>query len=325
MIAYAGWCRRDRGAAQAAADRGEAALAARRADAARHREDKDDTWTRSSFASFEVETIIGFWEWERRIKQIVSIDLEIAHGRAHRRRAATASPARLNYEQLAKRLIEFVGASQYQMVEALATAIGAHRRSASSARRGSRCRSRSPARFRRRARSASSSSARRGLCLTCSSGPAATPIPSAAAPRASPSSSGGSARCAARASIAAPPSGAPAAGLPEPRRRVFERTPASTRCAQSCARSRRSRAGRAPIPPSARSTSTCCCTARASTRSGGCRGRACSALPFVLAPLAELAPELVHPVTGERCARGALEPSARRSRTRRARRRCASA
>ena len=24
-----------------------------------------------------IETIIGFWEWERRIKQVVSIDLEI--------------------------------------------------------------------------------------------------------------------------------------------------------------------------------------------------------------------------------------------------------
>jgi len=30
----------------------------------------------------------------------------------------------LNYEQLAKRLSEFVGAAEYQMVEALATAIG---------------------------------------------------------------------------------------------------------------------------------------------------------------------------------------------------------
>ena len=25
-----------------------------------------------------VEAIIGFWEWERRVKQIVSIDLEVA-------------------------------------------------------------------------------------------------------------------------------------------------------------------------------------------------------------------------------------------------------
>ena len=70
-----------------------------------------------------VETIIGFWEWERRIKQIVSIDLEIATD-ARVAAASDAIAGTLNYEQLAKRLIEFVGESQYQMVEALATAIG---------------------------------------------------------------------------------------------------------------------------------------------------------------------------------------------------------
>ena len=73
---------------------------------------------------FRVETIIGFWEWERRIKQVVSIDLEIG---TDARVAATSDgiAGTLNYEQLAKRLIEFVGAAKCQMVEALATAIGA--------------------------------------------------------------------------------------------------------------------------------------------------------------------------------------------------------
>ncbi|HUQ52965.1 MAG TPA: dihydroneopterin aldolase [Gammaproteobacteria bacterium] len=70
-----------------------------------------------------IETIIGFWEWERRIKQVVSIDLEIATD-ARVAAASDAIAGTLNYEQLAKRLIEFVGESQYQMVEALATAIG---------------------------------------------------------------------------------------------------------------------------------------------------------------------------------------------------------
>lgn len=70
-----------------------------------------------------VETIIGFWEWERRIKQVVSIDLEIGTD-ARVAAASDAIAGTLNYEQLAKRLIEFVGESQYQMVEALATAIG---------------------------------------------------------------------------------------------------------------------------------------------------------------------------------------------------------
>ena len=70
-----------------------------------------------------IETIIGFWEWERRIKQTVSIDLDIGTDA----RVAASSDGivgTLNYEQLAKRLHEFVGESQYQMVEALATAIG---------------------------------------------------------------------------------------------------------------------------------------------------------------------------------------------------------
>ena len=70
-----------------------------------------------------IETIIGFWEWERRIKQVVSIDLEIGTD-ARVAASSDAIAGTLNYEQLAKRLIEFVGASQYQMVEALATAIG---------------------------------------------------------------------------------------------------------------------------------------------------------------------------------------------------------
>jgi dihydroneopterin aldolase len=70
-----------------------------------------------------VETIIGFWEWERRVKQIVSIDLEIGTD-ARIAAASDAIAGTLNYEQLAKRLIAFVGESQFQMVEALATAIG---------------------------------------------------------------------------------------------------------------------------------------------------------------------------------------------------------
>ena len=70
-----------------------------------------------------IETIIGFWEWERRIKQIVSIDLEIGTD-ASVAAASDAIAGTLNYEQLAKRLSEFVGAAEYQMVEALATAIG---------------------------------------------------------------------------------------------------------------------------------------------------------------------------------------------------------
>jgi len=70
----------------------------------------------------KIETIIGFWEWERRVKQIVSIDLEIGAD-ARKAAAADAVSSALNYEQLAKRLVQFVGESQYNLVESLADAI----------------------------------------------------------------------------------------------------------------------------------------------------------------------------------------------------------
>ena len=69
-----------------------------------------------------IETVIGVWEWERRIKQIVSIDLEM--GADVRRAAATDRiDDALNYRDVAKRLIAFVGGSQFQLVETLAEAV----------------------------------------------------------------------------------------------------------------------------------------------------------------------------------------------------------
>jgi 7,8-dihydroneopterin aldolase/epimerase/oxygenase len=69
-----------------------------------------------------VEAIIGFWEWERRVKQIVSIDLEIATDAKAAARADEVEAA-LNYERLAERVLAFVGASQFKLVETLAEAI----------------------------------------------------------------------------------------------------------------------------------------------------------------------------------------------------------
>ncbi len=70
----------------------------------------------------KVETIIGFLEWERRIKQTVSIDLEIgADSRAAA--AVDAEAGALNYESVASRLVQHVAAAQYRLVETLAEAI----------------------------------------------------------------------------------------------------------------------------------------------------------------------------------------------------------
>ena len=61
-----------------------------------------------------VETVIGIYEWERRIRQPVIIDLEMA---ADVRRAASTDNIddTLNYKAVAKRVIAFVEGSQYMM------------------------------------------------------------------------------------------------------------------------------------------------------------------------------------------------------------------
>lgn len=69
-----------------------------------------------------VETIIGFWEWERRIKQTVVVDLEIGTD-ARPAAAADRVSSALNYEPIANRLVEFIGGADFHLVESLADAI----------------------------------------------------------------------------------------------------------------------------------------------------------------------------------------------------------
>jgi len=70
----------------------------------------------------KVDTIIGIWEWERRIRQTVVIDLEMSADIA--RAAATDEVAdTLNYKSVAKRIQEFVADSSFQLVETLAERI----------------------------------------------------------------------------------------------------------------------------------------------------------------------------------------------------------
>ena len=71
-----------------------------------------------------IDTIIGIWEWERRIRQTVIIDLEMSADIA--RAAATDDVAdTLNYKSVAKRVQQFVGDSSFQLVETLAERIAA--------------------------------------------------------------------------------------------------------------------------------------------------------------------------------------------------------
>lgn len=71
-----------------------------------------------------VETTIGIWEWERRIRQYVSIDIEMAADIA-RAAATDRIEDTLNYKGVAKRVQEFVGESNFQLVETLAERIAA--------------------------------------------------------------------------------------------------------------------------------------------------------------------------------------------------------
>ena len=69
-----------------------------------------------------IETIIGIYDWERKVKQTISLDLEM--GTDIRKSAATdAIDDTLNYKAVAKRMIAFVEDSEYLLVETLAEKI----------------------------------------------------------------------------------------------------------------------------------------------------------------------------------------------------------
>ncbi len=69
-----------------------------------------------------VETIVGIWDWERKIRQTVSIDLEMGADI----RCAAASDSiddTLDYKLISKRVQQFVFDSSFQLVETLAEKI----------------------------------------------------------------------------------------------------------------------------------------------------------------------------------------------------------
>ena len=69
-----------------------------------------------------VETIVGIWDWERKTKQIVSIDLEMG---ADIKKAAMTDNIEytLNYKGVAKGIRKFVEDSSFQLVETMAEKI----------------------------------------------------------------------------------------------------------------------------------------------------------------------------------------------------------
>jgi dihydroneopterin aldolase len=69
--------------------------------------------------ALSTEAVIGIYDWEREVKQRLEVDLELWLDL----RAAAKTDAiedTLNYKSVAKRVLAFVEASQYRLVEALA-------------------------------------------------------------------------------------------------------------------------------------------------------------------------------------------------------------
>ena len=67
----------------------------------------------------KIETVIGIYDWERKIRQTISIDLEMATDIGAAAKSDNIDDA-LSYKDVAKRLIEFVEQSEFELVEALA-------------------------------------------------------------------------------------------------------------------------------------------------------------------------------------------------------------
>ena len=67
----------------------------------------------------KVDTVVGIYDWERRIRQNVVLDLDMGTDIA---RAAKSDRIvdTLDYKAVAKRVTQFVSASEFQLVETLA-------------------------------------------------------------------------------------------------------------------------------------------------------------------------------------------------------------
>ncbi|SFF95617.1 dihydroneopterin aldolase [Neptunomonas qingdaonensis] len=73
-------------------------------------------------SSLQVETVIGIYDWEREVRQLVTLDLEM--GTDIRQAALTEDiDSTLNYKSVCDRLIEFIQESEFLLVETMAEEI----------------------------------------------------------------------------------------------------------------------------------------------------------------------------------------------------------
>lgn len=66
-----------------------------------------------------IDTVIGIYDWERRMKQTVILDIEMGTD-IHAAANSDNIEDTLNYKDVAKRIMTFVGESKFELVEALA-------------------------------------------------------------------------------------------------------------------------------------------------------------------------------------------------------------
>ena len=67
----------------------------------------------------QAETVIGVYDWERKVRQTVVFDLEMATD--NRRAAATDGIAEaLDYAEVSKRVLALVEGSEFQLIETMA-------------------------------------------------------------------------------------------------------------------------------------------------------------------------------------------------------------
>lgn len=66
-----------------------------------------------------IDTIIGIYDWERQVRQTVSLDIEMAHDIAKAAETDDIQYA-LNYKAVAKRIISFIESSEFLLLESMA-------------------------------------------------------------------------------------------------------------------------------------------------------------------------------------------------------------
>jgi dihydroneopterin aldolase len=67
----------------------------------------------------KIDTVIGIYGWERRVRQTLIFDLEMSADVAKAAKTDKIEDA-LNYKAIAKRLQQYVGESEFELIETLA-------------------------------------------------------------------------------------------------------------------------------------------------------------------------------------------------------------